>query len=178
MRRSELEHLIRAAGAITNELEFIIVGSQSILGAERPLPHELTMSIEADMYPRNNHDLSIDIEGAIGELSLFHHEFGYYAQGVSPGTAILPLRWEDRLIKIQNENTQGRIGYCLDPHDLAISKLVAMRPKDQDFVSILLMYDFVKPQKLLELLALTSLADEQRTVIEHWIKKEIGIIAE
>jgi hypothetical protein len=31
MRRNEIEHLIRAAAAITNECEIMIIGSQSIL---------------------------------------------------------------------------------------------------------------------------------------------------
>ena len=44
MNRDELEHLIRASATITNEYEFVIVGSQSILGqipypeAERSTP--------------------------------------------------------------------------------------------------------------------------------------------
>ena len=33
MRRSELEHLIRAAAAITDQYEIMVIGSQSILGA-------------------------------------------------------------------------------------------------------------------------------------------------
>lgn len=33
MQRRELEHLIRAASAITNDHEVVVVGSQSILGA-------------------------------------------------------------------------------------------------------------------------------------------------
>lgn len=32
MNRHELEHLIRASGAITEEYEFVVIGSQSILG--------------------------------------------------------------------------------------------------------------------------------------------------
>ena len=32
MRRTELEHIIRAASAITNQYEMVIIGSQSILG--------------------------------------------------------------------------------------------------------------------------------------------------
>lgn len=32
MRRSDLEHLIRAAGRIAGERELVIVGSQSVLG--------------------------------------------------------------------------------------------------------------------------------------------------
>ena len=49
MNRDELEHLIRASGAITNQYEFVIVGSQSILG---PIPYpepEFKMSAEADI---------------------------------------------------------------------------------------------------------------------------------
>ena len=30
MKRSELEHLIRAAAAVTNQVEIVVVGSQSV----------------------------------------------------------------------------------------------------------------------------------------------------
>lgn len=33
MTREELEHIIRASGAITNQYEFVIVGSQALLGS-------------------------------------------------------------------------------------------------------------------------------------------------
>ena len=36
MTREELEHIIRASGDITNQYEFVIIGSQSILG---PIPN-------------------------------------------------------------------------------------------------------------------------------------------
>jgi hypothetical protein len=49
LNRDELEHLIRASAAITNEYEFVIVGSQSILG-QIPYPEpEFKMSAEADI---------------------------------------------------------------------------------------------------------------------------------
>lgn len=51
MTREELEHIIRASGDITGQYEFVIVGSQSLLGAE-PNPEEVFMvSMEADIYP-------------------------------------------------------------------------------------------------------------------------------
>lgn len=51
MTREELEHIIRASGDITDQYEFVIVGSQSILGAV-PRPEEVfTVSMEADIYP-------------------------------------------------------------------------------------------------------------------------------
>ena len=62
------------------------------------------------------------IDGAIGELSFFHDEFGYYAQGVGPTTAVLPAGWEGRFVKVENENTRGAIGLCLEIHDLLAAK--------------------------------------------------------
>lgn len=41
MTRDELEHIIRASGDITDQYEFVIVGSQSMLG---PVPNPLTGS--------------------------------------------------------------------------------------------------------------------------------------
>ena len=42
MRRTELEHLIRAAAAVTNEYEIVVLGSQSILSALPDAPAEWT----------------------------------------------------------------------------------------------------------------------------------------
>lgn len=69
-------------------------------------------------------------DGAIGEGSRFHKEFGYYAQGVDQHTAVLPRRWRDRLVPVSNPNTAGVVGLCLEVSDLAISKYIAGRPKD------------------------------------------------
>jgi len=65
----------------------VIVGSQSILGPVPYPPAEIKMSAEADMYPLNAADKSIQIEGALGDGSQFHSTYGYYAQGVGPETA-------------------------------------------------------------------------------------------
>ena len=59
----------RASKGITGENEFIIVGSQSILGLHPDAPNELRVSMEADLYPKNRPDLSPLIEGTLGELS-------------------------------------------------------------------------------------------------------------
>ena len=58
MRRSELEHIIRAAAAITDQYEIMIVGSQSILGAVPNPPAELVESMEADVYPLRRPELA------------------------------------------------------------------------------------------------------------------------
>lgn len=53
MPRSELEHLIRAAGAIADDDQIIVIGSQSVLGPFPDAPVALRVSMEADLYPRN-----------------------------------------------------------------------------------------------------------------------------
>lgn len=51
MNREELEHIIRASADVTDQYEFVIVGSQSILGPVPNPPEVFTMSGEADIYP-------------------------------------------------------------------------------------------------------------------------------
>lgn len=133
MRRSQLEHVIRAASSIADDREIIVIGSQAILGQFPDAPLSLLSSVEADVIPKNRPELAELVEGSIGEGSLFHDIFGYYGNGVGLDTAVLPAGWEQRLVKIQNENTMGAIGWCLDVHDLVLSKYVAGREKDLAF---------------------------------------------
>ena len=65
MERSQLEHLIRAASAIAEDDEFVIVGSQSILGAFPDAPDSLKQSREADIYPRNKPEKSDLIDASV-----------------------------------------------------------------------------------------------------------------
>ncbi len=175
MRRSELEHIIRAAGAIAGVKEIIILGSQSILGqfpliGEKGLdeglkaqidvslsktnPYKiLSLSVEADIMVPENESLADIIEGTIGELSHFHDTFGYYAQAVDSTTSKLPKRWMERLIPIVNENTNGIKGLCLEIHDLMISKLFASRKKDFEFFQAAVNLNLVDKNTLKERLA-------------------------
>jgi hypothetical protein len=148
MTRAALEHILRAAAAVTNEREFIVIGSQAILGQYPDAPVALLVSMEADVYPRHAPSLSDVVDGAIGELSRFHETFGYYAHGVDDTTATLPAGWQDRLVRLANDNTGGAIGWCLDVHDLAASKLVAGRERDMHYVGLLLSEGLVEPARL------------------------------
>jgi len=72
MKCSEIEHVLRAAKGIAGEDEFILIGSQSVLGAFPDAPLILRRSIELDIYPKHHPEKSDLIDGAIGERSLFH----------------------------------------------------------------------------------------------------------
>jgi hypothetical protein len=107
MTRSQLEHIIRAAGSITDEKVILILGSQSILGSVENAPEKLLLSIEADVFPLKAPDKMELINGSIGEISRFHGTFGYYAHGIPPESCPLPAGWDKRLNPIRNENTNG-----------------------------------------------------------------------
>ena len=159
MQRSELEHIIRASGDVAQDDEIVIIGSQSILGQFPDAPMRLLASMEADVYPNHNPELADKVDGAIGEGSSFHELHGYYAQSVGPETAILPSGWKDRVVVVKNENTNGIAGLCLEVHDLAISKFVAGRTKDLEFIQELIRYEMIRKDTLLTRLAGTDLQE-------------------
>jgi hypothetical protein len=171
MKRVELEHIIRAAAGLTDEREFIIVGAAALLGSVPAPPAELAQTLEADIYPRRKPELAELIEGSMGELSLFHDTHRYYAHGVGPDTAKLPSGWETRLVAIQGTPTNGAVGYCLEPHDLAASKLVAGREKDTEFVRAMLRGRIVTGERLRERIALLPVPAEHRQRLASWTRE-------
>lgn len=157
MYRHQLEHIIRASAGITGASEFVIIGSQAVLGQFPQAPEELLVSVEADVFSLRDPADSDLIDGSIGEGSPFHKTFGYYAHGVSRETAILPVGWQERLVRVCNQNTGGGAGLCLEIHDLAVSKLVAGREKDFDFLRGLLRHQLVQLPTVRVRLAATPL---------------------
>lgn len=151
MRRAHLEHAIRAACQITGQREVIVIGSGAIFAHydETALPEEATRSVEIDILPIGadaveTERLADRIDGAAGEFSLFHSTHGFYLDGVTWETAILPSGWHARLVAVSNDNTAapgGRprfVGRCLDKEDLCVAKLCAGRTKDTRFVGALI----------------------------------------
>jgi hypothetical protein len=173
MRRSDLEHLIRAAGAISGSKRVIVIGSQAILG-QFPFgaPARATLSVEADLLPIDAPDMADLLTGTIGELSAFHDSWGYFGDGVSIDTAVLPEDWQNRLIPIDNENTNGYIGLCLEVHDLLVSKYVAGREKDREFCSAVAEAGLVDVKILRERLESTDVDPQRRDLISAWIDSD------
>ncbi len=141
MMRSEFAHAIRAAGAVLGVAELLVIGSQAIHGSvAEDVPLEAARSIEVDLAVRGDVDgrFADLIDGSIGEASMFHDTFGYYAQGVVETTAVLPSGWSERLVRFETAATHGVVAWCLELHDLWIAKAVAGREKDRDFCRVLL----------------------------------------
>lgn len=137
MRRVELEHVIGAAANVVGESDFVVIGSQAILGPHPDAPPALLRSMEADIYPLMSPEKADLIDGALGDGSAFHRQFGYYAHGVGPETATAPSGWEERLVRVPVPPRPGSSGelnaLCLEPHDLVLAKCAAGRERDWDF---------------------------------------------
>lgn len=134
MRRADFDHLVAAAAEITGLDDLVVIGSQAILGPLRDAPALLLDSMEVDMYPRADPAKADEIDGVLGDGSSFHDTNGYYAHGVGPETAKAPAGWEERLVPIAVPPRVGSarhpVAWCLEPHDLVLSKCAAGRPRD------------------------------------------------
>lgn len=169
MKKREVDHVLRAAGRITHERQFIIVGSQSLHGKYPDLADEIVRSAEVDLFAKNHPEKSEHLD-AIGVFSAFHEQYGYYADPVDETTATLPKGWRGRLVNLPPGDTEGVLGLCLDPHDLAIAKYVAGRDKDFLFNRQLVSRGLLDQPRLLKLLAVTPVDEAQRERVTARIK--------
>lgn len=151
MKLDELQHVLRASAAIAQENSMVVVGSQAIL-----------LLLDA---PPERADL---IDGAIGMHSSFHETFGYFADGVGPETAVMPADWMTR----SSLHYVGDVtAICPELHDLVVSKCVAGREKDADFVRELLRLDLVGVPTLKERVAMLDGAKHPQAHILAWIDR-------
>lgn len=175
MNRDAFDHAVRAAGAILGENELLVIGSQALHASiSTDLPPEALRSVEADIVALDDpgQEKADLIDGAIGEASIFHETFGYYAQGVAQSTAVLPHGWQDRLIRYETPSTNGVVAWCLEIHDLWISKAVALRPKDIEFCTALVAEELVAIFTLHNRLEdVAEIDDERRSHIAGLIER-------
>lgn len=159
MKKRQVDHVLRAAGRITGEQTFIIIGSQALHGKHPDLADEILTSFEVDLIATGRAERT-EWLNAIGYDSQFHETYGYYADAVDTATATLPAGWRARLVDLPPGDTGGVRGLCLDPHDLAIAKYAAFR--DKDLTRQLAQRGILSKDQLLRLLEQTPLSDELR----------------
>jgi len=176
MKKQQVDHVLRAAGRITGEKQFVIIGSQSLHGRYPDMADEIVMSAEVDLVAAKSPQLT-ELLNEIGVDSLFHNSHGYYADPVDATTAILPRGWKGRLVNLPQGDTGGVKGLCLDPHDLAIAKYVARRDKDIVFTRELARRGLVSRDRLLALLDQTPVATDVRERIRVDIASDFSSAA-
>ncbi|WP_199267542.1 DUF6036 family nucleotidyltransferase [Rhodococcus sp. JT-3] len=164
MNREDLAKAVIAACKWLDEPQVVIFGSQSLLGSydDTELPDEATRSREVDMTPASAFRGGIGIDEKVsvldvwvGEDSPFHSMHGIYVEGIHKETVVLPHGWENRLVHFDvtdgsGNQTYGRKGLCLEPTDLCISKLIAGREKDHEYVGALIRENIITPEAMLD----------------------------
>ncbi len=171
MKKQQVDHILRAAGELTGEKQFVIIGSQSLHGKYPDLADEILRSFVVDLIAKGHPDWT-EWLNFIGQDSRFHETHGFYADPVDENTATLPKGWKGRLVNLPPGDTQGVSGLCLDPHDLAIAKYVARREKDIVFTRALASRGIVQQSQLLALLAKTPIDQESRERIRGFIESD------
>jgi len=171
MTRDQLEHAIRAACDVSKDTELWIFGSQAILGEFPDAPESLRASIEVDVQPKNKPETVDYVDGALGELSMFHQTQGFYVHGISIESAKFPVGWEKRTVPVMDPvSTHGKTGLCIEAHDLAASKLAAYREKDREFVRLLLIERMIKVKTLTDRIGLLTVEEKLRGRLLQWLK--------
>ena len=81
MKKQHVHHVLRAAGDITGEKQFIIIGSQALHGKYPDAVDAIVRSFEVDLIAAKNADRT-ELLNVIGQDSPFHETHGYYADPV------------------------------------------------------------------------------------------------
>lgn len=138
VNRSNVFHVLRAASEITGCKKLVVVGSAALLAgiAESRISLSLQNTQDIDVFAKDApsaEDFAADLE-IIGWGSMFHRTYDYYADGVSPNTATMPVDWESRAKEYAVPASDGATVLVPDVADLAVAKLCAWREKDREWL--------------------------------------------
>lgn len=160
MQRDQLQHVILEIGRRFDLRDFYVVGSAAILAAlPDPPAGALTATRDVDVIPPGDDEQLADrISFVLGEASDFDIEHGYYAQGVSLRTpTFAPTDWPSRALPVR---VADYTAWCMEPHDLVLSKLGAGREKDLEFARDVAQLGLVRRDELLARLGSVGCTDE------------------
>lgn len=131
MTLSALQHIIRAAQALAEDRDILVLGSASLLASFPELGNAdspLAATYDADLCPDPFDELTgTMLDEALGENRAYYLRHGYHAD-ILRDTILetLPAGWRERLVSVPG----CAAAHALEPHDLAAVKLLVGRPKD------------------------------------------------
>ncbi len=175
MRKSDLFELVRHIKAIAPEETPIIVGSQAVHAVTPILPEIVQQSIECDfLFTSGKTETRVEVNKKLGVFSSYQLEHGFYADALGLATVILPTGWRERLQPLADENGKV-VAFCAEIHDVAVSKLIAGREKDFQFLrdafllKIILIDEFISRVRLVESMPQSAvLTDRLQKLEKHF----------
>lgn len=153
MRFETLKHLASVVSAMVPDVTIIVFGSSSALCSYPDLPEKTDSyanTLDADFIFEPWDALTGQmLDDALGKESIFFERYKYYADINRPVIFDnFPPDFRDRLVSIEG---CPRV-WALDPHDMAVAKLWAGRPKDLRLLSVLVASDRLDEAKVRRLL--------------------------
>ena len=140
MRLGSLKHLADVVRAISRPQRILVIGSSSLFASFPELDIDggpLTNTNDADFVVQPFDEMAGQmIHDSLSEGRVFHQRHGYYADILRPnGLEDLTPGWEERLVPLPGMED---LVFCLHPHDMAVCKLRAGRPKDVALLATLI----------------------------------------
>ena len=143
MRKENLLKLAEEIRRLAPNYIPIIVGSQAAHVITNFVPEIVRQSIECDfLFVEGNHEIRRQINLKLGIFSQFQQKNGFYANALGKATVVLPGDWEKRLQNLIDEKGET-IAFCVEIHDVAVSKFIAGREKDFQFLKDAFERDFI-----------------------------------
>lgn len=187
------EDVSRALRSIVTNFEdrgcnaVVLIGSQAILASYDLPPSEPLISNELDVFPArhvkgtweaitepSSDDISEEINAFFGEDSQFHRTHGFYLDGVSAATSSLPTDWQDRQV-VREMEVYGGPAFLIAPavEDLILSKAVAGREKDKEWIAAVLADNDVKlnTYSLKQHIKKLPISDEKKAIVKTGLEK-------
>lgn len=171
---AELHDALDRCRKLTGIVDFIVVGSQAILGSFEDAPSKLRTSQDVDLFPRSGATAEINrrILGAVGPESDFETEHGFYIEAVGDWTVATSLPgWRDRLVRVDAPG--GAVGWCLSPLDIAYNKAEAGRVKDIAYLAELFRSEIVRPSEIKAAMDQAGTASETVALINARVQAAI-----
>lgn len=145
-----------------------VFGSGAVAAMHPGLDARLRRSVDFDFAPVGRNVTSLDarfVEQWAGIDSDFYSEQDFYIDYIDPSLLrCVPPGWQQRVTVV--DLAPGLKGHCLDPHDVAYSKLWAGRPKDIQWVWELLNTGIITMKQLDLLHASNSIPEEDQVKVE------------
>lgn len=165
MRKLDLFKLIQKVNEISSEEKPIIVGSQAIHAIAEELSEIAQKSIECDfLFTFGKSEIRAKINKKLGVFSKFQLEHGFYADALGLATVVLPTNWQERLQPLFDERNKT-VAYCVEIHDIAVSKFIAGRDKDFQFLSDAFGMEMISVEKFIERVRLIELMPQSPVLI-------------
>lgn len=162
-----------AAAALVPEVRIIVFGSASAFAtfpdlADVTAIYENTNDADFILDPWSE-ELGRMLAKCIGRESIFFQMYGYYADIVRPAAFdCFPPDFRERLVPLEG---CPRV-FALDPHDMAVAKLFAGRPKDIRLLAFLLKTKRLDESKVRKLLWNTPM-EEKWIVRTHRVLEQV-----